>query len=193
MKRVILIIMIFIKVLPCFSQAKDPTHYSIGAGLNFFPLILRADRTITKSTPLYNIGADYFVGKNVSIGPSFSYQRLSLIDTASGLPIGQAPYIRLNRISPGVRALVWNKLDNETGLFNKINLFLGFRLSYDFIELGASNIMLASGYTAKDLKIQRFTRQILAGGRIKIQKRWGVFGELGIGAPYFMMAGFFVN
>lgn len=174
-------------------QWKEPTQYSLGAGLNLTSFIFRSEGAETKSTPLYNFGADYFLGNHISVGPAFSFQRFSLTDTSSGVVPAQAPYITFNRISPGIRTLLWHGFqfnEEEKGTFS---IYLGFRFSYEFIRFSSSNQRLPSGYSQKDYNFQRFTRQLQLGGRLKIRKRWGFFGELALGAPYLFQAGFFLE
>ena len=193
MKKILLLYFVFLLPTTALPQVKEPTQYTVGTGFNIMGLIFRGDRTQTKSSPLFNAGADYFLGNHISVGPVFSFQRISVTDTSSGIPPGQVPFISLNRISPGARALLWHETDFGTGSNVRFHLFLGFRFSYDRIELSKSNIILSSGYSKTDFTYQRFTRQLQLGGRIKIKNRWGAFGEFALGAPYFFQLGIFVQ
>lgn len=193
MRIIILLLITVLSPLGTWAQIKEPTQFTFGAGYNFMGLIFRSDQTQTKSSPLFNAGADYFLGNQVSLGPVFSFQRLSITDNSSSSPPGQAPFVSLNRISPGMRALLWHKTDiGHDGRF-VFSIFMGFRLSYERIEMGKSNLTLASGYSKQDFTYQRFTRQLQIGGKLKFKKKWGIFGELGLGAPYFFQTGIFIQ
>lgn len=173
------------------AQIKEPSSYQLGVGINLLPLILNVPSAETKSSPLFDAGVNYFLDKHLSIGPAFSYQSVQITDTGSSVPAGQSPFIRFNRITPGIKVLAWYKPDLEWNGIKRFSVYAGVRLSYDLIRLSGSNIRLSSGFSARDFTVQRFTRQLLLGGRVKVQNRWGFFADGAIGAPYLFQVGIF--
>ncbi len=144
---------------------------------------------IHKIPPAYQLNFDYFMLDMLSLGASFSYQRVSFIDRdhpyiKDGVLLKEDVTTYLTRLNFAYRIL-FHYVRSKT-----LDVYSGVRIGLNY-HTSADNSQDPNYFTSIDpFKEYGFAPQILAlGARIYVLENLAITAELGVGYPSFFSAG----
>lgn len=156
-------------------QPDNTVDLTAGIGSNLFSIIFSQTKNLSvRVTPVIGTQADFWVGRNLSVGPALAYQRITFIDTSNG--VNQS--LSINRTNAGARILL-----HTTQKPDATDYYFGFRLAYDIYDARNNRAF------SQDLFLNMFMHQLVVGGKYNIKNKYLIFSELGIGPPYFFALG----
>lgn len=177
------------------QQEKNQVSISLGAASSLAGTVINLSGSENSSTsPAVNINADLGMNNKFSLGISYCYQNfvtngIAYIQTTN--PIYGYNYTAMNykliqdRHNAGVRFLFHFSEKKD------LDIYAGLRLSYQFNQtkndLDKSLNVIKNYNNTTDIlggKKNRYTQQIVIGGKYYWNETFGVFSELGIGFPY---------
>lgn len=177
------------------QQEKNQVAISIGAASSLAGTAINlSGGENTSTSPAMNINADLGMNHKFSLGVSYCYQNFVTNGIAyvqgSSTPYGYNYYsvnfkATQNRHNAGVRFLFHFTEKKD------VDLYAGLRLSYLFNDTQSDldpNLVILdkSNYSIGVIggTKNRYTQQLVLGGKYYWNESFGVFSELGIGFPY---------
>jgi hypothetical protein len=177
------------------QQDKNQVAISIGAASSLAGTVINLSGGENSATsPALNINADLGMNNKFSLGITYCYQNFVNNGTAyvQGSPniYGYNYYTvnykaTQNRHNAGVRFLFHFTEKKD------IDFFAGLRLSYMFNDTQSDldpSLMVVDKYNIGSNVLggskNRYTQQLVIGGKYYWNESFGVFSELGIGFPY---------
>ena len=177
--------------MACFNtiqaqQEKNQVVISLGAASSLAGTIINlgGDQNSTTS-PAVNLSADLGMNKKFSLGISYCFQNFNISSYAYS-PIGTVlpNYETIqNRHNAGVRFLFHFTEKKD------VDFYAGLRLSYMFNDVRTNYTPASNYYYGAFSDVlggtkNRYTQQLVIGGKYYWNETFGVFSELGIGFPY---------
>lgn len=175
------------------QQEKNQVAISLGAASSLAGTIinLSGDQNSTTS-PAVNISADLGMNNKFSLGISYCYQNFAINGLAyyysylNGMTVSTTTNYKTvqNRHNAGVRFLFHFTEKKD------IDFYAGLRLSYLFNDISSdmpTNLNYTYSTGTRDVlggTKNRYTQQLVIGGKYYWNETFGVFSELGIGFPY---------
>ncbi len=169
------------------QQNKNQLAFSIGAASSLAGSVLSLDGDEnSRITPVINANADLGLNTKFSLGLSYCYQSFDF-PIYYYLRSSNSSYksdVSLKRQNMGVR-FIFHFLEKKD-----FDFFGGLRMGYMFHKFsetapaGYNGTFSYSGFNLIGGKKNKFTQQILIGGKYYWNETFGVMGELAIGFPY---------
>lgn len=177
------------------QQEKNQVSISLGAASSLAGTVINLSGGESSSTsPAVNINADLGMNQKFSLGISYCYQNFVTNGTAYiqttnniyGYNYSAINYkLNQDRHNAGVRFLFHFSEKKD------LDIYAGLRLSYQFNQTKNDidkNLNVIQNYNNSieilGGKKNRYTQQIVLGGKYYWNETFGVFSELGIGFPY---------
>lgn len=188
MKQIVILAAI---IMVCFNhtqaqQEKNQVVISLGAASSLAGTIINlgGDQNSTTS-PAVNLSADLGMNKKFSLGIAYCYQNFN-ISTYAYSPVGTVlpNYVTIqNRHNAAVRFLFHFTEKKD------VDFYAGLRLSYMFNDVKSNYPTTSTYYYGSFSDVlggtkNRYTQQLVIGGKYYWNETFGVFSELGIGFPY---------
>ena len=168
------------------QQDKNQVSISLGAASSLASTVLNLGGNENSSTtPAININADLGMNSKFSLGLTYCFQNFKTSNVAYSNygGINYSYIINQNRHNAGVRFLFHFTQKKD------IDFYSGLRLAYMFNDVKTDFVSSGSYYYNVNSNIiggskNRYTQQLVVGGKYYWNETFGVFSELGIGFPY---------
>jgi hypothetical protein len=134
---------------------------------------------------------EYRMGQVISIGAGFHYEEIRTRNIGPGSrPPSQIPIETGTRYNIGLRTnfFLTSLIVDEAKLKSR-DYYIGFRIGYQFHTGNFSPGSILSAGLGNRYFMDRNSNQLYFGHAHYFNNRWGLFGEAGLGGPYFFILG----
>jgi hypothetical protein len=133
--------------------------------------------------PMLALLGDYQLNKILVIGGGLNYEIINYYDLSAPTTMG-IDYRRVHRFNAGFR-LLFNAITMDKSI-----TYGGIRLGYTHTGYSQGFLLNGANVGLPSLSMRNsVTTQLLVGHKHFWNNTWGVVGEVGLGAPYFMVMG----